>query len=159
MSVRECVQCAAATKTGARCKNITCLYGEFCSVHTKQLFDLAIKPSNIKEAGKGLYTLIAIKKGTNIAKYTGKMMSDEEFEANPSPYGLEVKKNRLIDARSTQTGLARYANSCRKGDKCKGNNSKFSISHRTNPPTVWLKATKNIKAGDEVFVPYGKRYW
>ena len=159
MSIRECVQCSAETKTKNRCKNITCIYSEFCSIHTKQLFDLAIKPSNIKESGKGLYTFVAIKKGDKIAKYTGKMMSDEEFEANPSPFGLEVKKNTLIDARSTQSGLTRYANSCRKGDNCKGNNSKFSISHRTNPPTVWLKATKNIKAGEEIYVPYGKAYW
>ena len=159
MSKRECVECAAQTRTGARCKNITCLYGEFCAIHTKQLFDLELKQSNIKNAGKGLFTMKAIKKGANIAKYTGTMVSDEEFEANPSPYGLVVKKNRLIDAASTQTGLARYANSCKKGNNCKGNNSRFSISHRTNPPTVWLKATKNIKAGDEIFVPYGSKYW
>ena len=76
MSKRECVQCAAQTKTGARCRKITCIYGEFCGVHTKALFDLAIK------------------KGANIAKYTGKMVSDEEFEANPSSYGLVVKKKK-----------------------------------------------------------------
>ena len=71
MSVRECVTCAAETKSGNRCKNITCIYTEFCSVHTKLLFDLSVSPSNISNGGKGLFTLKAIKKGGNIAKYTG----------------------------------------------------------------------------------------
>ena len=67
----------------------------------------------------------------------------------------------LIDARSTQSALGRYVNSCLKKNKgdCKGNNAKFSISHRTNPPTVWVKATKNISAGSEIYIPYGRGYW
>lgn len=54
MSVKECVQCAAATKKGRgpRCKKTTCVYSEFCSAHTKSLFDLAPKPSGIPGAGK-----------------------------------------------------------------------------------------------------------
>ena len=68
-----------------------------------------------------------------------------------------------MDAASTQSGLARYANDCRvanirEGD-CKGNNSRFVKVTRAGKTTVWLRATKNIKAGSEILISYGRKYW
>jgi SET domain-containing protein len=69
-----------------------------------------------------------------------------------------------MDAASTQTGLARYANDCRSANKragqCKGNNSKFDMTTtRAGKTTIWLRATKNIKAGSEILISYGRKYW
>ena len=159
--MRECVQCLAATKKGSRCKNITCVYSEFCRVHTKQIFDLVLKPSQIPDSGTGLFTAVQIPKNKNIAKYTGQVKSQEEYNANPSGYAIAISRGRVIDAASTQDGIARYSNDCRTKNKksghCSGNNARFVVNHRND--TVWLRSTKNIPAGSEIFVSYGSGYW
>jgi hypothetical protein len=163
MSIRECVQCAAATKAGARCKNRTCIYSEFCATHTKALFDLAIKPSGIASASKGLFTTKYIKKGAKIAKYTGDIKTQAAYNANDSGYGIAISNGRILDAASTQSDLGRYANDCRRANRnareCKGNNSRFSVSNKKGESTVWVVATRNILANTEVFIPYGRGYW
>ena len=104
-----------------------------------------------------------IKKGAKIAKYKGTVKSQAEYDKKPSGYGVSVAGGRVIDAASTQSSIARYANNCRGADKkakeCRGNNAKFSINNRTTPPTVWIKATKNIAAGTEILLAYGSGYW
>ena len=163
MSIRECQRCNAATRSGNQCKNRTCMYSEFCAVHTRALFDLSLRKSTIRNAGKGLFVHKAIKKGAKIAKYTGILKTPAQYNSQPSGYGLFISKNRVMDGASTQAAIGRYANSCRPENKrrgeCKGNNAKFAINNRTTPPTVWLRATKNIAAHSEIFIAYGKRYW
>ena len=165
MSIRECVPCSALTRQGkgAPCKNNACATSEFCASHTRSLFDLVLKPSKIKEAGTGLYTTKDIPKNHNIAKYTGQIKTQEEFDASPSNYGIAIPHKRVMDAKSTQSGLARYANDCRTSNKkdgeCKGNNTRFVLNTRAGKTTIWLRATKNITAGSELFVSYGSKYW
>jgi hypothetical protein len=163
MSVRDCVQCSASTRNGQQCSKMTCLYSEFCAIHTKSLFDLQIKRSGIAGSGKGLFTTKQIKKGAKIARYTGTLMSNEEYAEAVSGYGLGVSHGRVIDAKSTQSSLGRNANSCLKQNKndgeCPGNNAKFSIHNKGSIPTAWIKATKNIPAGNEIFIAYGRKYW
>ena len=164
MSIRECVRCSAQTQKGARCKKRTCVYSEFCNTHTKKLFDLYLKPSSIPASGSGLFTSKHIATKTRIAKYTGEIKTAAENQENPSGYGLEIPKARVLDAASTQSGIARYANDCRSVNKrekqCKGNNSRFSVSTRKGITSVWLVSTKSIPANSEIFVSYGARsYW
>jgi SET domain-containing protein len=164
MSVKECVQCSAQTRNGKRCKNTTCIYSEFCRAHTIQLFDLVLKKSSIPNSGKGLFTAVAIPPKKRIAKYTGDIKTIEQYKANPSGYAVAIPRGRVIDARSTQSGIARYANDCRLANKrngdCKGNNSKFSISTRAGVTSIFLVSTKRISAGEEIFVSYGgKSFW
>ena len=163
MSVRECVQCIAETRAGKRCKKHTCTYSEFCDVHTKKLFDLAIKQSAIAGSGKGLFTMVEIPKNTRIAQYTGQVKTDAEYGEKESGYGISIPGGKVIDAYSTQHGIARYANDCRsaniKKGECKGSNARFSSSTRDGKTSVWLTSTKRIKAGGEIFVSYGRGYW
>jgi SET domain-containing protein len=161
MSIRECVNCAASTRNGTRCKNTTCIYTEFCAVHTKALFDLAIKPSAIPAAGKGLFTLKSIKKNANIAKYTGDIKTLAAYKAKPSGYAVAISHGRVMDAASTQNSLGRYANDCRAVNRghCRGPNARFSVSNRGGNTMIWIKATKHIPANSEIFVSYGKGYW
>jgi SET domain-containing protein len=160
---KDCVQCSAATRAGGRCKNITCIYSEFCNVHTKALFDLAIKPSKIPNSGKGLFTLKAIAKNRKIAKYTGEIKTLAEYNANPSGYAVGIPKGRVVDADSTQSDLGRYVNDCRAANRragqCKGSNARFAISTKAGITTIWIKATKNIPANSEIYVAYGASYW
>ena len=94
--------------------------------------------------------------------YTGKYKSTEEWNSgNEGDYGLHLTKNLVLDARSTQSAIGRYANNCRNSDKkknnCKGRNAKFVINQSTK--TVSIKATKNIPAHSEIFISYGTAYW
>ena len=119
MSKIECVQCSALTRSGKgkACKNRACATSEFCAAHTRSLFDLYLKPSSIPRSGKGIFTSKAMKKNQNIARYTGVIKTKEEFEADPSDYGIEISRGRVVDAVSTQSAIGRYANDCRTADK------------------------------------------
>jgi len=172
MGERACAQCIAITKKGTRCKLTTCVIGPKCWIHTLGEDKLKVKKSHIKEAGKGLYAQkgrskkvdksIVFKKGSIIAEYTGKILTTNQVNRMPvkqRAYILQHKNNRFIDAVKTNSGPARYANDCRASNKakgeCKGNNAKFTKSqHKMN-----IKATKNIKNKDEIFVSYGSDYW
>jgi hypothetical protein len=128
------------------------------------LFDLRIKKSGIPNSGKGLFTTKRILKNKNIAKYTGDIKTLEDYNLIPGgTYGLEITRGRVLDASSTQSGIARYANDCReqarKMKKCKGINSRFVVSNRGGHTTVWLRSTKNIAVDDEIYVSYGRKYW
>ena len=119
---------------------------------------LAVKKSSIVDAGLGLFTLEPIKKNQNIIQYTGIIRTNDQFEANPSMYGVEISKGRVIDAKSPQSSIARFANDCRAVNKKAGDcsiNSRFVVSGET----VWIRATKAIPANSEIFVSYGPKYW
>jgi len=163
MSKRECVQCFATTKQGARCKKRTCIYSKFCNIHTKQLFNLYLKKSAIPNSGMGLITAKVIESKKRIAQYTGDILRADELPSNPTGYSVAIPHNKVIDASSTQSGIARYANDCRSSNKaqghCKGSNAKFSVSTRKGVTSVWIVSTKRIPANTEIFVSYGRGYW
>ena len=101
---------------------------------------------------------------------------------NPNPYIIETKRGppvypdnaQYVDFSSTQSSLIRWINDCpvwsRDANECNGTNARFVISFpHTNPvdtehgtgrlPTITVRATRAIAAGDEIFVPYGPAYW
>lgn len=170
MGEKACGQCTAITKKGTRCKLNTCVIGPKCWMHTLSENNLKVKQSHIKEAGKGLYAQkgrsknndIVFKKDSVIGEYSGKILTLDEVNkmpVNKRTYILQHGKNRFIDAVKTNSGPARYANDCRASNKakgeCSGNNAKFIKSQNK----MNLKATKNIKNSDEIFVSYGPTYW
>ena len=98
-----------------------------------------------------------------IANHSGIIKSQAENDVKPNGYALSIPHGKVLNAASTQSGLARYANDCRAGNKrskqCKGSNSKFSTSTRGGVTRVWLTSTELIRANSEIFVSYGKAYW
>ncbi len=147
----SCVQCEAKTQDGTRCKRRTCRTSTYCYQHLEKIKGLRVKPSHIPRAGMGLYTTTARKKGTPIALYTGIVAAKPE-----GLYSVALPKGKFMNSTSSQNAVGRYANTCRSKNKpaCKRNNSKFAI----NKDKVSLKATKNIQAGNEVYVSYGPGY-
>ena len=81
---------------------------------------MALKPSGIAGAGRGLFTLKAIPKGAVIVGYTGDKITQAENDTNPSGYGVGIPGGMVIDGRSTQSSLGRYANDCRAADRRAG---------------------------------------
>jgi len=121
---------------------------------------LVVKKSTLKGAGKGLFTTKAIPKGTRIVEYKGKIGTWKEASSGRSfnGYIYYVNKDHVIDAKKTVDALARYANDARGLSKIEGlnNNSKYVIDDNNR---VYIEAVKNIDAGGEIFVGYGKEYW
>lgn len=120
---------------------------------------LRVKRSVIPNAGKGLFTTKPIPRGTRIVEYKGKITTWKEVDhkAGTNPYIFYVKRNHVIDARSYKKAKARFANDARGLKRIKGivNNA----SYIEDGLRVFIEAKRNIPAGAEILVDYGKEYW
>jgi SET domain-containing protein len=118
---------------------------------------LIVKRSTLPQAGKGLFTKKPIKKGTRIVEYTGKLTTwnDVELDAD-NAYIFFINKNRVIDARE-DTGFARFANDARGLKKVTGITNNAAYINDKN--RIYIDAIKDIPAGGEILVSYGKDYW
>lgn len=120
---------------------------------------LTVKKSQLPNAGKGLYTKKVIPKGTRIVEYKGNVTTWKEVnhDEGSNGYIFFVNRNHVIDARHTMDELARYANDAKGLQRIKGvnNNSEYEKEGKV----VYIKAIKDIPAGGEILVGYGKEYW
>ncbi len=164
MSVRECGRCDAISKTQNRCKRRICKTFPCCWQHLKTIYGLAVKESQIPNAGLGLFTTKDIirrsskspRNDVKIVKYTGEVLSsvqlNQRYGDELADYTFRINKNKYLDARSTQTNVARYANGCDNPHQPLECNARLTSSG-------WLVATKSIKAGSEILTPYHISYW
>ena len=155
--MRECNRCLSITGKEKRCKRTTCKTANHCYQHLISEFGLRVKESGIQGAGMGLYTTRDVSINSNICAYAGDILSldelDRRYPDDDGVYVLQLTKNTSIDARSTQSCLGRYANSCdNSADACNVRFSKYR-------GVVSLKATKNISANTELLIKYGRDYW
>ncbi len=120
---------------------------------------LIVKRSTLKGSGKGLFTTKDIPKGTKIVEYKGKITTWKEVDDRKglNGYIYYVNRNHVIDARTTKEALARYANDAKGLVRTEGlrNNCTYEIEGIK----VFIKAMRDIPAGSELFVGYGKEYW
>lgn len=122
---------------------------------------LLVKTSTLPNAGKGLFTDKAIKKGAKIIEYKGEIIDWKEYERrvleDQDGYLFYINKKRCIDAFNTPQHKARYANDAAGLSRVKGkkNNSVYEIFD----DKCFIVAEKNIEAGEEIFVSYSKDYW
>ena len=125
---------------------------------TGRMKKLRIGESGIPGAGKGLFAEEDIKRGEVIVLITGPRHTVAEIEAHhaDNDYLLEINdgSGECIDVQ----GEARYANDARGISVIPGlfNNAQFCSAE---DHSMYLAATRRIKAGDEIFVNYGKAYW
>lgn len=117
---------------------------------------LVVKRSRLAGAGKGLFIKVFISRGTRIAEYRGRIITWKDFDAD-NPYIYSVNRKHVIDARPYKKSVARYANDARGIYSLPGlrNNAKYI----EDGLKVFIEATKNIQAGEEILVAYGKDYW
>jgi SET domain-containing protein len=122
----------------------------------KQLY---VKPSALPNSGKGLYTRKFIPKGTRIVEYKGRISSwkDVKDEDGKNGYIFYVTRNHVINALPTKSALARYANDARGLSKIKGMTN--NCDYITDGLKAYIESKKDIPAGAEILVDYGKDYW
>ena len=123
---------------------------------------LVVKTSTIPGCGKGLFTKKFIPKGTLIVEYKGVIktwdqIKDRRRKEYIYAYMYAINDNHYIDASRTPKALARYANDARGLNKIKGlsNNCEYD----DDGEKAFIKSVKDIPAGSEILVKYGKEYW
>lgn len=122
---------------------------------------LTIKKSKLPGAGKGLFTTKAIRKESKIIQYRGEIIGYKEYRKRAKKqqdhYLFYLKKNLCIDAMYTPQYKARYANDAEGFSRLKKirNNSDYIIFGNK----CFIVASRDIKAGEEIYVNYTKSYW
>lgn len=122
----------------------------------KQLF---VKRSTLPNSGKGLFTKKFIPKGTRIVEYKGKISKwkDVKDEDGKNGYIFFINRNHVINALPVKSALARYANDARGLSKISG--LKNNCDYISDGLKAYIESKKDIPAGSEIFVDYGKDYW
>src|SRR5438270_13904077 len=119
---------------------------------------LVVKKSKIPNAGKGLFTKKFIPKGTRIVEYKGRITNWKEMKyAWENGYIYNINNNHVIDASRTLKGLARYANDARGISRVKG--VRNNCVYINDGLRAYIESIKDIEAGSEILVDYGKDYW
>ncbi|HTF21742.1 MAG TPA: SET domain-containing protein [Chryseolinea sp.] len=120
---------------------------------------LKVKRSQLPDAGMGLYTTKTIPRGTRIVEYKGRRSKwkDVRDEDGRNGYIFYINRNHVIDALPTKKALARYANDARGLARVKGmiNNADYVVDGLK----AYIESKRDIPAGAEIFVDYGKDYW
>ena len=120
---------------------------------------LVVKRSKLPGAGKGLFTTQFIAKGSRIIEYKGRATSWKEVKHDNGANGYlyYINRNHVIDARHEKRAKARFANDAAGLSRVKGlkNNSVYEIED----DKCFIVSTRDITAGEEIFVSYTKEYW
>jgi hypothetical protein len=169
--VRECHRCDAKVFGGRRCNRVTCKYAKMCWQHTIQNKGLRLGKSKIPGSGTGLFATKTFKSGETVANYGGTVMDRKAYERTDSEYGIAMNKSLVLDGKSTQSGMGRYANDCRRSNRdakhCRDTNARLSIANSRSSlkrtggvAKLKVKPRTTIKAGDEIYASYGgKAFW
>ena len=119
--------------------------------------------SGIPNAGNGLFVMEDIKKGEFVARYSGEAISREECMRRSSHYRLRIHRGLYLDAENPTHFEGRHIND---GQRSRRRiNVRFASDYGTNVCANtgfhWIKifATRNIKAGSELFLNYGDDFW
>ncbi|HRG01960.1 MAG: SET domain-containing protein-lysine N-methyltransferase [Bacteroidia bacterium] len=123
--------------------------------------NLEIKKSQIPGAGKGLYTKIAIERETIISEFTGEKISHTialaRFILKESHSLLYLNQKYSIDSLKDENCLSSYINDA--NGLVKVSNLHNNVMLVVSRGRLFVIAKRKIKAGEELFLSYGKGYW
>ncbi len=99
--------------------------------------------------GLGLFATAPIKKGSFIIEYIGPLLSDDEVDKKGGRYLFALGKDWTIFG-TARENIARYINHSCVRTNCEPVQYAMRIK---------IRATRNIKPGEELYYDYGKEYW
>jgi len=157
----ESLQCIETTKKGSRCKRRCVIGSPVCCTHLSYAYNLKIKPSNIPNAGKGLFAYdplsgdpneVLFNREETICQYKGEIIDKDElirrYANKTAPFAIGVSANSFEDGARVR-GIGSLANTN------PGNNNATLSIYRGRAS---LKATKPIRNGEEIYLSYGREY-
>lgn len=159
-------ECIAKTKKGTQCRHIVNIGQPFCYQHITSSMNLKIKPSTLPNGGKGLFawspqTPFVFDKDDIICEYDGEFISrstlDNRYGEYTAPYAIAIRTGN--NPRYEDAALHRGIGSLANHNTPQYVNAKFVIKklQRKNH-SIYLKATRRILHGEEIFVDYGLDY-
>jgi len=96
--------------------------------------------------GLGLFATRDYKEDEFVIEYYGKLITNEEADNHPGLYIFTLNSTHAIDG-SPRANIARYINhSCDPNVFASGNKR------------LWIRASRRIKAGEELTLDYGEDY-
>ena len=159
----ESRRCEFTLANGNQCKR-NCIIGlPYCHTHLTSKYKIQIRDSLIPGAGKGLFAYdkksdddaIIFRNEDKICPYFGEIINNNELNARygeyTAPYGMKLN-NGLYEDGALERGVGTLINHRPNAQA----NTRFSLSNQTN--RVWIKATKNIRNNQELYVSYGRDY-
>ncbi|MFN5867559.1 MAG: SET domain-containing protein [Candidatus Kapaibacterium sp.] len=152
-TIRITAQCAFEQK-GKKCTRKTTLTHPYCARHTKELLGVEVRPSQIRAAGLGLWATRDFPKGAHLFNYEGERLKTREYDERYADeamgvYGIKLTSRTVIDARRTDSGVARYICSYQ------GSGKKPNIEYQSTSKVIEMVTTRAIKAGEELLGDYG----
>ena len=148
--------------TGEQCRRKQYIGFDVCFQHLAKAYNVRIARTSLPNTqGKGLFAYkgsssnhdIVFKPNDNIITYRGETVSADDLEQRygnkTAPYALQISKTSFLDA-GCERGVGSFANHKSRSSA----NAKLSYFRGE----VKIKATKNIRNGDEIFVSYGDVY-
>lgn len=120
---------------------------------------LYIQESQLPDSGRGLYTAVTLYKDEEITLFKGDVITEKQIAVRVSDeedkYFIALLDGTILDCMHTEC-YAKYANDARGYASTFNNNAKIIVNDQNE---VCLMAVRKIKAGEEIFCGYGKRYW
>ena len=160
----ETKRCEGINKNGLRCKRKVGIGTPLCFSHLEKTKQIKIKKSTLPDAGKGLFAVnkqkepneIIFRQGDTIIPYAGeKNVTNQELTNRygdyTAPYAVQYSDNKNEDA-ACKRGVGSLAN------RNRGNLNNARLYPNRRNGSIFLRATKNIRNNNEIFVPYGRHY-
>lgn len=113
--------------------------------------NFTVKRSTIPRAGKGLFSNVNITKGTVVLQYIGKRQPYHSHKSHD--YCFNVGDNVCINALKSKA-ISRYVN-----DNFNHSDKHLNLDWVTEDGRVFMVAIRDVTAGDELMISYGRRYW
>jgi hypothetical protein len=116
--------------------------------------------SQLPGAGQGLFTAIALYTGETIAVFAGDVLSGAEATLRAAKgndrYFISLPDGSTLDSMYVAC-FAKYANDAQGHSASRfKNNARIVLDDND---AVCIQAKRNIKAAEELFCGYGRRYW
>jgi len=155
----DCTRCAANTSRGTRCTRSTCKYADKCWQHTRQDEGVEIKKdATDPNKGFGLWATRDLPAGKRFRYARSPLDEVEPAVVGQWPDWRKAyvfcngNETKCWDARSTQSGLARWVNEVGRART----NAKLTIA--PNQQSASIVTTKRVAAGREIVTNYGPAY-
>jgi hypothetical protein len=156
-----------------RCKLVIGIYPKYCHIHTTLIENLFIGPSQIKNAGNGLYAgPLGFNKNDIIGEYSEDWMRVKESRLYKRNGGEDINSAYVLcdeddgknsdvqcwDGLDKNSTIVRNANDAH-GSKYK-NNAYFETDYDSKGKIhIYMVAAKKIDALDEILCDYGPSYF
>jgi uncharacterized protein len=114
-----------------------------------------VRPSGLPQAGLGLFSSVALRRGDTIGRYTGEVLTDTDTEQEPylsSLYLVWVCRDHWIYGEGPLANHTRFINHCHTRP-----NARLVVSTRWK--SARIEAIRAIRPGEEILYDYGPSYW